>query len=272
MNKSENNSMQNLAKGLTAEKSKDYITAIAAYSLVDGKAKTEAQSNIHNLLAGSFDSASIQSRVAYYKEQIEKWNTIFVQLTKYMNDNGSFIIYDFSKVTDKIKLELNLVDFTVEPGVSCIPNRIAMQVCSDVMIEWRKLSYNKDNEIWMKSVKLPNLKTTKYLSDNHISESLDMSYYCPVILINEDGDIIGRDRAGGSCHAQIYGDPPLETYLKSQKKYYSDGRFYEFEFKNVWLKDIKGEITIKMLPDETKKDMIFSIDEWNEYINNTEVK
>ncbi|MDD6930975.1 MAG: hypothetical protein PUI78_09130, partial [Treponema sp.] len=81
-----------------------------------------------------------------------------------------------------------------------------------------------------------------------------------------------RDRAGGSCHAQIYGDPPLETYLKSQKKYYSDGRFYEFEFKNVWLKDIKGEITIKMLPDETKKDMIFSIDEWNEYINNTEVK
>ena len=75
---------------------------------------------------------------------------------------GSFIIYDFSKVTDKIKLELNLVDFTVEPGVSCIPNRIAMQVCSDVMIEWRKLSYNKDNEIWMKSVKLPNWKTTVY--------------------------------------------------------------------------------------------------------------
>ena len=93
VNKSENNSMQNLAKGLTAEKSKDYITAIAAYSLVDGKAKTEAQSNIHNLLAGSFDSASIQSRVAYYKEQIEKWNTIFVQLTKYMNDNGSFMIF-----------------------------------------------------------------------------------------------------------------------------------------------------------------------------------
>lgn len=272
VNKSENNSMQNLAKGLTAEKSKDYITAIAAYSLVDGKAKTEAQSNIHNLLAGSFDSASIQSRVAYYKEQIEKWNTIFVQLTKYMNDNGSFIIYDFSKVTDKIKLELNLVDFTVEPGVSCIPNRIAMQVCSDVMIEWRKLSYNKDNEIWMKSVKLPNLKTTEYLSGNHVSESLQMSYYCPVILINGDGDIIGRDKAGGFCYATIYSDPPLETYLKSQKKYYSDGQFWKFEFKNVRLKDIKGEITIKMLPDETKKDMIFSIDEWNEYINNTEVK
>ena len=147
-----------------------------------------------------------------------------------------------------------------------------MQVCSDVMIEWRKLSYNKDNEIWMKSVKLPNWKTTVYSYDNQISESLDMRYSCPVILINGDGDIIGRDRAGGFCHPKIYSDLPLETYLKSQKKYYSDGRFYEFEFKNVRLEDIKGEITIKMLPDETKKDMIFSIDEWNEYINNTEVK
>lgn len=105
----------------------------------------------------------------------------------------------------------------------------------------------------MKSVELPNLETTGYLSGNHVSESLQMSYYCPVILINGDGDIIGRDRAGGFCYTTIYSDPPLETYLKSQKNYYSDGQFWKFEFKNVRLKDINGEITIKMLPDETKK-------------------
>ena len=92
VNEKEDSSIQNLAKGANAEKGKDYISAIIAYSKVEGLQKIEAESNIHSLLGCTFDSSSIQNRVSFYKEQIKKWDTIFDQLEKYMNENAIYSI------------------------------------------------------------------------------------------------------------------------------------------------------------------------------------
>lgn len=299
VNKSENNSMQNLAKGLTAEKSKDYITAIAAYSLVDGKGKIEAQSNIHSLLAGTFDSSSIQLRGSYYKEQIEKWNTIFDQLEKYMNENAIFIVYDFSVVQDEIDMHSNLVNFKFSPGIKCVANKTAMHVFATIINEWRKIYYNKENDIWRKEVSEPRCGTLNSNASNVYAYNLYYQYTVSFVLVNGNGDVINKDDIKVSFTEDYFypGDSRgfMEVEEKSQKNYFTENDFSKIWFKRgVSLDDIVGDISLKIksissdrcferspLP---KDDIwgrkwerkvvyrepagIFSIDEWNAFINN----
>lgn len=299
VNTSENNSIQNFAKGLSAEKSNDYISAIAAYSLVEGKGKIEAQSNIHSLLAGTFDSSSIQNRVSYYKEQIEKWNTIFDQLEKYMNKNAIYIVYDFSVVQDKIDMHSNNVDLNFSPGIKCVANKTAMHVFATIINEWRKIYYNKENDIWRKEVSEPRCGTLN--ASNVYAYNLYYKYWVSLILVNGNGDVINKKNIPVSFWGdQFYYDDSrgfMEVEEKSQKKYFEENDFSDIRFyREINLDDIVGDISLKIksissdrcfergpLPKE-KEDFyrskweykvvyrepagIFSIDEWNAFINN----
>ena len=297
VNKKEDSSIQNLAKGANAEKGKDYISALIAYSKVEGLQKTEAESNIHTLLGCTFDSSSIQNRVSYYKEQIEKWNTIFDQLEKYMNENAIYIVYDFSVVQDEIDMHSNLVNFKFSPGIKCVANKTAMDVFATIINEWRKIYYNKENDIWRKEVSEPRCGTLDNGSFN--AYNLYYQYSVSLILENGNGDVINKKNINVSFKGDRFYDDYervfMEVEVKSQKKYFEENDFKGIRFyREVSLDDIVGDISLKIKSISSDKcsersplpkdDIwgrkwerkvvyrepagIFSIDEWNAFVNN----
>lgn len=299
VNEKEDSSVQNLAKGATAEKEKDYISAIVAYSKVEGLQKTEAESNIHSLLGGTFDSSSIQNRVSYYKEQIEKWNTIFDQLEKYMNKNAIYIVYDFSVVQDKIDMYSNNVDLNFSPGIKCVANKTAMHVFATIINEWRKIYYNKENDVWRKEVSEPRCGTLNSNASNVYAYNLYYQYWVSLILVNGNGDVINKkDITVSFWGDRFYYDDStgfMEVEEKSQKKYFEENDFSDIRFyREISLDDIVGDISLKIksitsgkfferspLPKDNiwgqkwerkvvyrEPAGIFSIDEWNEFVNN----
>ena len=298
VNEKEDSSIQNLAKGANAEKGKDYISALIAYSKVEGLQKIEAESNIHSLLGCTFDSSSIQNRVSYYKEQIEKWNTIFDQLEKYMNENAIYIVYDFSVVQDEIDMHSNLVYFKFSPGIKCVANKTAMDVFATIINEWRKIYCNKENDIWRKEVSEPRCGTQSHSGDV-FAYNLCYQYSVSLILENGNGDVINKDDKKVSFWGdQFYFDDSrgfMEVEVKSQKKYFEENDFKDIRFyQGVSLDDIVGDISLKIKSISSDKCFersplpkddiwgakwerkvvyrepagIFSIDEWNEFVNN----
>lgn len=299
VNEKEDSSVQNLAKGATAEKEKDYISAIVAYSKVEGLQKTEAESNIHSLLGGTFDSSSIQNRVSYYKEQIEKWNTIFDQLEKYMNENAIYIVYDFSVVQDEIDMHRNLVNFKFSPGIKCVANKTAMHVFATIINEWRKIYYNKENDVWRKEVSEPRCGTLNSNASYVYAYNLYYQYWVSLILVNGNGDVINKKNIPVSFTGDyFYTDDSrgfMEVEEKSQKKYFEENDFSDIRFyREISLDDIVGDISLKInsitsakcferspLPKDNiwgrkwerkvvyrEPAGIFSIDEWNAFVNN----
>ncbi len=298
VNEKEDSSIQNLAKGANAEKGKDYISAIIAYSKVEGLQKIEAESNIHTLLGCTFNSSSIQNRVSYYKEQIEKWNTIFDQLEKYMNENAIYIVYDFSVVQDEIDLHHKSVDFKFSPGIKCVANKTAMDVFATVINEWRKIYYNKENDIWRKEVSEPRCGTQSHRGDV-FAYNLYYQYSVSLVLVNGNGDVINKvdEKVSFNGDTFYWNDSRgfLEVEVKSQKKYFEENDFEGIRFyQEVSLDDIVGDISLKIksitsdkcferspLPKDNiwgakwerkvvyrEPAGIFSIDEWNEFVNN----
>ena len=299
VNEKEDSSIQNLAKGANAEKGKDYISALIAYSKVEGLQKIEAESNIHSLLGCTFDSSSIQNRVSYYKEQIEKWNTIFDQLEKYMNENAIYIVYDFSVVQDEIDMHHNSVDFKFSPGIKCVANKTAMDVFATIINEWRKIYYNKENDIWRKEVSAPRCGTLNSNASNVYAYNLYYQYWVSLVLVNGNGDVINKvDKKVSFWGDQFYYDDSrgfMEVEEKSQRKYFEENDFSDIRFyQKISLDDIVGDISLKIksissdkcferspLPKDNIWGLkweykvvyrepagIFSIDEWNEFVNN----
>lgn len=291
VNEKEDSSIQNLAKGANAEKGKDYISALIAYSKVEGLQKIEAESNIHSLLGCTFDSSSIQNRVSFYKEQIKKWDTIFDQLEKYMNENAIYIVYDFSVVQDEIDMHSNKVDFKFSPGIKCVANKTAMDVFATVINEWRKIYYNKENDIWRKEVSEPRCGVYYY--------NLYYEYWVSLVLVNGNGDVINKKDINVSFNGDTFywhdSTGFLEVEVKSQKKYFEENDFEDIRFyQEVSLDDIVGDISLKIKSISSDKCFeriplpkddiwgrkgerkvvyrepagIFSIDEWNEFVNN----
>ena len=291
VNEKEDSSIQNLAKGANAEKGKDYISALIAYSKVEGLQKIEAESNIHSLLGCTFDSSSIQNRVSFYKEQIKKWDTIFDQLEKYMNENAIYIVYDFSVVQDEIDMHSNKVDFKFSPGIKCVANKTAMDVFATVINEWRKIYYNKENDIWRKEVSEPRCGVYYY--------NLYYEYWVSLVLVNGNGDVINKKDINVSFNGDTFywhdSTGFLEVEVKSQKKYFEENDFKDIRFyQEVSLDDIVGDISLKIKSISSDKCFeriplpkddiwgrkgerkvvyrepagIFSIDEWNEFVNN----
>lgn len=291
VNEKEDSSIQNLAKGANAEKGKDYISALIAYSKVEGLQKIEAESNIHSLLGCTFDSSSIQNRVSFYKEQIKKWDTIFDQLEKYMNENAIYIVYDFSVVQDEIDMHSNKVDFKFSPGIKCVANKTAMDVFATVINEWRKIYYNKENDIWRKEVSEPRCGVYYY--------NLYYEYWVSLVLVNGNGDVINKKDINVSFNGDTFywhdSTGFLEVEVKSQKKYFEENDFEDIRFyQEVSLDDIVGDISLKIKSISSDKCFeriplpkddiwgrkgerkvvyrepagIFSLDEWNEFVNN----
>lgn len=298
VNEKEDSSIQNLAKGANAEKGKDYISALIAYSKVEGLQKIEAESNIHSLLGCTFDSSSIQNRVSFYKEQIEKWNTIFDQLEKYMNENAIYIVYDFSVVQDEIDLHHKSVDFKFSPGIKCVANKTAMDVFATIINEWRKIYYNKENDIWRKEVSEPRCGTQSHRGDV-FAYNLYYQYSVSLVLVNGNGDVINKVDKKVSFNGDTFywNDSTgfLEVEVKSQKKYFEENDFEGIRFyREVRLDDIVGDISLKIKSISSDKCFersplpkdniggakwerkvvyrepagIFSLDEWNEFVNN----
>ena len=280
--KTEDSSVQNLAKGMAAEKANDYITALVSYNQVDGTSKKEAESNIHSLFYGSFDAANIQNRIAFYQKQIEKWNLIFFQLGKYMNNNAVFFVYDFSSVKDNIDMERKKVLFTVSPGIKLFLNQIAMQVYIEVIKAWKEIVLDDGNSVWTKSVN----------TDCNYSYST----FVDLGLFNGDGDLIAKKAVSVGTGYSVYNSDYGKFYndriiVKSQKKYYDENRYEPIEFYNVNFDDIVGNLTVKIIDDKIKIKMyeranlnadyeeiykeparIFSATEWNSFIENQMTK
>ena len=232
--------------------------------------------------------------MSFYKEQIKKWNTIFDQLEKYMNENAIYIVYDFSVVQDEINMYSNLVNFKFSPGIKCVANKTAMDVFATVINEWRKIYYNKENDIWRKEVSEPRCGTRGCKDYD-----LYYKYSVSLILENGNGDVINKKDINVYFNGDtFYWDNStgfLEVEVKSQKKYFEENDFEGIRFyREVSLDDIVGDISLKIksissdmcyeripLP---KDDIwgikgerkvvyrepagIFSIDEWNEFVNN----
>ena len=250
VNKTEDASVQNLAKGMTAEKSNDYITALIAYSQVEGSTKNEAQKNIHSLLQGSFDSSNIQNRVAFYKEQTEKWNVIFAQLKKYMNDNVAYLVYDFSVMQDKINMQKNSVDFIVSPGIKCFFNRTAMKVYATVLGEWKTIVEDKENDVWSKAVEKPHFGSLTQLETWQSVYNLSYIYNISLALVNGDGDIVKKSNQKIEVSNRVFDadrNQLFEVTVNSQKKYYESAENHRVYFSGTNLNDVTGDMSIKII-------------------------
>lgn len=250
VNKTENSSVQNLAKGMNAEKSNDYISALVAYSQVEGSAKNEAQQNIYSMLQGSFDSSNIQNRVAFYKAQTEKWNAIFAQLKKYMNDNVAYLVYDFSAMQDKINMQKNTVDFIVSPGIKCFFNRTAMKVYATVLGEWNTIVEDKENDVWTKAVEKPHFGSLTHLNTWESVYNLRYIYNISIALVNGDGDIVKKSNQQIKVSNRVFNadrNQLSEVTVSSQKKYYESAENHRVYFNGVNLNDVTGDMSIKII-------------------------
>lgn len=292
--KTEDSSVQNLAKGMAAEKANDYISALVAYSQVEGSARNEAQNNIYSMLQGTFDSSSIQNRVAFYKAQAEKWNTIFAQLKKYMNDNVAYLVYDFSAIQDEINMQENTIDFILAPGIKCFFNSTAMNVYATVLGEWKAILENKENDVWSKAVQKPCFGSlSQFESWDHVY-NLSYEYSISVALVNGDGDIVKKSNQKIYVGNYVFypdGNQLYEITVSSQKKYYESAENHKVYFNGVNLNDVTGDLSIKIISATcdvfektgsglstrttkvSKKPLgIFSVEEWNSFIENQMTK
>lgn len=293
VNKIENQSTMNLAKGNAAEKSDDFINALLSYSQIEGNLKKEADSNIQTIFNGNVDTTSVQSKLAYYSSQKEKWNKIFRQLEDYMNDNVGFVVYDFSKVEDEINMRKNTVNFVVTPGVKCVPNMTAMKLFSIVENEWNLVKSDRNNDVWSGTVDLPFIggKSLASASMSHIFYSFSIV----VGLFDNDGNLIQQintrpvingwvrsgngydffDRLGSTLSSS-------RIVAKSQEKYFDNEKYKEIKFSSIKFDEIKNDFNIKIISAEMevytrngrtstfnrKTPPVYSIDEYNDWVKN----
>lgn len=282
VNEVENKSTVNLAKGTVAEESQDYISALEAYSQIEGNLKPEAETNIHIMLAGKVDTLSLQERIAFYNAQKEKWNKIFAQLEAYMNENAHFIVYDFSNVIDKINMQKNTVDLQVQPGVKCVPNSLAMKVWAIVLNEWKVLISDKNNDIWTKSVSKPVFGEAFYgnriSAERWVPYSLRYVFNVSVGLFDNEGYLIKKFEVKVDSNegfiARDGGFIVDEILTKPQRKYFSDAENHTVYFENVSMKDISNGLNVKFIDAKTevfsknghvykRPAAVFSVEEWN---------
>ena len=103
-----------------------------------------------------------------------------------MNENAIYIVYDFSVVQDEIDLHHKSVDFKFSPGIKCVANKTAMDVFATIINEWRKIYYNKENDIWRKEVSEPRCGTQSHRGDV-FAYNLYYQYSVSLVLVNGNG-------------------------------------------------------------------------------------
>ena len=193
----------------------------------------------------------------------------------------------------------NKVDFKFSPGIKCVANKTAMDVFATVINEWRKIYYNKENDVWRKEVSEPRCGTLNSNASNVYAYNLYYQYWVSLILVNGNGDVINKKKITVSFWGdKFYYDDSrgfMEVEVKSQKKYFEENDFEGIRFyREVSLDDIVGDISLKIKSISSDKCFersplpkdnilgkkwerkvvyrepagIFSIDEWNAFINN----
>lgn len=238
-----------LAKGDAANKAEKYIEALSFYSQVGGSHKNEAAQSSRTMLAGSFNTASLQERIQYQQRQREKWDKVFHELEAYMLDHALIAVYDFSVMEDKINTGNNTVNITVTPGIKIFPDRNALSVWKTVLDEWIAVYSDKENLEWARAVYKPvfgEIGTGTY----------NVNYKCvsEVGLYNEDEELLKKVDIRSSVHIGVYRDyaliPPLDSpQLKSQKTYFAEARLGKVEFSGIPFSRISSELTVKLTGD-----------------------
>ena len=95
-----------------------------------------------------------------------------------MNRNYPIIIYDFSKMSDKINSRKNTVDITLKAGIKIVPNRKALVVFNTIWDEWKQIKANKENYEWVRNVR-----------EYH---DYEMSFHIQIGLYNKYGELLGN--------------------------------------------------------------------------------
>lgn len=260
-NSTENESVQNLAKGAAAEKSGDYVGALVALQKVKGSQRAEAEKSSAEILSGEFSGKSAKEKIAFYGEQAKKWNEIFGQLEAYMNENAAFVDYDFSTIEDKIELKKQTATFTVKKGVKVVPNAEAMKIWADVLNGWKVIFDDAENAEWTANVMIPVFGAKGYLEHDKADRlnncyELNYLYEITVGLYDDDGNLINttteklslpRTDREVATNPRNHRKIAREILVKSQKKYDAESVFKEIVFTGVKLSDITDNMTVKII-------------------------
>ncbi len=260
--KTENNSIMNLAKGNSAKENDSLIEALAAYSQVRGKLtwQYEAISNSSQIISGSFNPVGILAKIDSYSAKIEHWNKIFSQLEAYMNENSMFIVYDFSYVNDNnINMQKRSVDIEIHPGVKCVPNAVAMKVWATVMNKWKNLAEDRNNNVWTKSVSKPVFgayEGGRYTAERWVPYSLRYVFSVNVGLFDDDDYLIKKFKVNADSDegfiARDGGFIVDEIVPKPQRNYFSGGKWKTVYFEGINADDLKHGMNFRVIDAKTE--------------------
>jgi TolB-like protein len=216
---SKTRSTAQLAKGMAAKNEGDIVNALAFLyqSAETDPTQKEAITQI-NSMPFSVSASSIRERANAGLALQEKWKKILDDLKKYMYNNYALcIVYDFSKVEDKIDYNRKKVDITISPGVQVVINRTALMV-------WKKL-YDEYTKIRSTEESLRQLYLSWYLPRGNGGGNI---YRITVGLYDKYNDKISEVEE--RCWSQVVlgESPSVESNLQvfAQAKYYSPEEYH----------------------------------------------
>jgi hypothetical protein len=241
--------IQNLSRGMVAEKSDNIVDALAFFSGALDSNYTKEESNRHiQSFFIDIQTNSIRERANYVLMQKAKWEKIFSDLKIYIRNNLPIFIYDFSVIEDEIDVRSKKVTLYISPGIKVIPNRTVLLVYKTILDNWFRIRSIEENKEWVKAVRLPG----GTLSTQPSSYDLYFTYSAEIGLFDDYGDKIANFR--------WYGSPPSLNYnyladhgarinpsfqVLSQHKYYNDIKFGKIIY-TVPLDQLTNTITPKI--------------------------
>lgn len=238
-NKLQNSSAMNLAKGSAAEKNGNLFDALLAYTQVDGNLKTEAQSNVKQMLNGDISGLSVTEKIRKYEEESEKWNKVFDAWYDYLKSgNWFFCVYDFSNVQDKVDFKSSgtSVDFTITPGVKIVPKREAVLLHKQIFDSWEAVRSQPENKEWVKGV-----RTSSTMATNRASIEVQVD------LMNEYGVVIDKVTYSFYFAFTEFFESEWSFFKTSkiltQHNYYDAVDFKQVLFRRIDAKNITDTIT-----------------------------
>lgn len=275
VNKIENQSTMNLAKGNAAEKSDDFMDALLFYIEAEKSSATsnEAKNNISNLFGtNSLSAQGIQNLKAqneYANFQVERWNKIFTALDEYLDKNLSILVYDFSQSIVSSNFSNQTVKFTVSPGLKVVPDRNALLLANRIMQEWERIANDKKSNPWIANVKYT--KCFQYPYRDGVAYSAGVSFFAYLGFYDETGYRLKETdwmKFGGKLEHRL-------DNIKSQKGYFDESKYRSVvdTLKYDELPE-QGDVIFKVSRvrylevDGTPTVRIMSIDEYNDWAKN----
>lgn len=228
-----------LAQGMAAERSGNIVEALAFYTEAVSIVPTmkEASERIQNF-NGAIQTGSVRERAEYAQQQIDRWVKIFQDLRKYVDDNLTIVVYDFSAVKDEILSEGRSVRFKIYPGVKVIPDRTTLLVYKRIKDEWEQVRKMEENKSWANSVP-QRLRSNSYRS---VLDSLtgfsNRACFIDIGLYDEYGDRI--DTIKEEFWFSSY--EPM-----AQHKYFNDTKFKEISSSLLPIAKISDTITPRII-------------------------